>query len=139
MGEKMDRHQRFLNAAFEISITVKPVTKQGARLAALITYKGRVLAVGTNRKKSHPFQSKYRKNDNAIYLHAETDAIKKALREKDDLSKCILYIARARGSEKYGFNPGKASPCIGCMRAIVDFGIKNVYYTTNETGAYERL
>ncbi|MAE82165.1 MAG: hypothetical protein CMB80_05485 [Flammeovirgaceae bacterium] len=135
----MDKHQRFLNAAFEISTTVLPVTKQGARLAALIVYKGKVLSVGTNRKKSHPFQNRYRKNDSAIYLHAETDAIKKALREKDDLSKCTLYIARARGSEKYGFNPGLARPCVGCMRAIVDFGIRKVFYTTNEIGVYEEL
>lgn len=135
----MDKNQRFLNAAFEIATTVTPVSRQGARLAALVVYKGKVLAVGTNHRKTHPFQSKYGKNIKSIYLHAETNAIKKSLREKKDLSKCILYIARARGSQKNGYQPGKAKPCVGCMRAIVDFNIKKIYYTTNNRNEYEEL
>ena len=35
--------------------------------------------------------------------------------------------------------PEWACPCSGCKRAIAQFGLKRVIYTTNETGKYEVL
>lgn len=32
-----------------------------------------------------------------------------------------------------------ARPCLSCMAAIKDIGIKDIYYTTNDGYSYERL
>lgn len=111
------------------------------KLAAAIVYRNRIISVGMNSMKSHPLQAKYAKNKEAIYLHAEIAAIKNSLRELnvDDLSKCDIYISRVKKekpfSNKYVW--GLAAPCSGCRRAIAEFGLRKVVYTTNETGKYE--
>jgi deoxycytidylate deaminase len=110
-----------------------------AKVAACIVQKNSALKIGVNRKKSHPFQAKYARNKDSIYLHAETQAIVNALRflSLDELLKTDLYICRMKninGNMVYGL----AKPCDGCMRAITEFGIKNVYFTTDE-GKIEKL
>ena len=113
------------------------------RFAAAVVYRNKIISIGYNRKKSHPFQAKYAKNADAIYLHAEIHAIKNALREisVEDLSKCELYITRVKKPESHSnhFVWGLAKPCCGCQRAIAEFGIKRTVYTTDETGTYEVL
>lgn len=85
--------------------------------------------------KSHPFQLQYSKNKDAIYLHAEIAAIKNAFRILDlkDFKYTSLYICRvkkfARGSD---WMFGMAKPCAGCQKAIAEFDIRNVFYTTGE-------
>ena len=110
----------------------------GARASAVLALRGRIIAFGTNQRKSHPFQAEYGKNPEAIYLHAEINAIKNALRmgyTVDDLRKATLYIARAKKAGPVPADPfiwGLAKPCTGCRRCIADFGIKRVLYTTDE-------
>jgi deoxycytidylate deaminase len=53
---------------------------QLARLAAALVYRNEIIAMGTNKNKTHPFQKKYASNADAIFLHAEIDAICNALR-----------------------------------------------------------
>jgi len=71
-----------------------------------------------------------------IYLHAEIDAIKNALRliDQDQLSKCDLYIVRVKrkSSKDRAFVYGLAKPCPGCKRAIANFNLRNVFYTEDE-------
>jgi len=113
------------------------------RFAAAVVYRNKIVSVGYNRKKSHPFQAKYAKNSEAIFLHAEVHAIKNALREipVEDLSKCELYITRVKRprSHSEGFIWGLSKPCPGCERAIAEFGIKRTIYTCDEIGNYEVL
>ena len=113
------------------------------RFAAAITYRNKIVSIGFNHKKSHPFQKKYAKNSEAIFLHAEVHAIKNALREMPiaDLSKCELYITRVKRpiSHSESFIWGLSKPCSGCQRAIAEFGIKRTIYTCDETGNYEVL
>jgi len=110
------------------------------KFAAAVVYRNRIISVGMNSMKSHPLQAKYGKNKEAIFLHAEIAAIRNALRELevDELSKCEIYIARVKKekpfSKKYIW--GLAAPCSGCRRAIAEFGLKRVIYTTNEHGKY---
>ena len=113
------------------------------RFAAAIVYRNKIVSVGFNHRKSHPFQAKFAKNSEAIYLHAETHAIKNALREipVGDLSKCELYISRVKkpqAGDKH-FVWGLSKPCSGCERAIAEFGIKRTIYTCDEVGNYEVL
>jgi tRNA(Arg) A34 adenosine deaminase TadA len=114
----------------------------GAKLAAAIVYKNKIVSVGVNSMKSSPLQAKYATNkDLSIYLHAEISAIKNALRQIDveDFKKVSLYVCRVKydiltNSIVYGL----AKPCSGCMRAIFEFDIKKVYYTL-ETEGWDQL
>jgi len=113
------------------------------RFAAAVVYRNKIISIGYNRRKSHPFQAKFAKNPEAIFLHAEVHAIKDALRDisVEDLAKCELYITRVKkpAAGDNHFVWGLAKPCCGCQRAIVEFGIKRTIYTCDEIGNYEVL
>lgn len=103
-----------------------------ARICAVVLdRKGNVLSVGVNQAKSHPMQAQYGKNEHAIYLHAEIDAIKNALKKigRNSLRQCTMLICRRKFNENGEFIYGLAKPCDGCVKAIQDFGIKEVIYT----------
>ena len=111
-----------------------------AKLAAAVVIKNEIISIGFNRRKSHPFQAQYQTNDKQIYLHAETDAINRALKyiSKEDLKKATLYVARV----KYRDNKTKkaiwaeSKPCSGCQKAIDSHGIKSVVHTHSEGYKY---
>ena len=131
------RHSRHINLLSEISIHIKPVAQ--ARIAASVVYQNNIISIGFNQDKTHPFQKRYGKNDDAIYLHAETHAIKNAINKIDleKFSNSILYICRVKIYKKK-FVFGLAKPCDGCMKAISTFNIKKVYYTL-DNGGYDLL
>jgi tRNA(Arg) A34 adenosine deaminase TadA len=134
-----NNHQKFLTLLSKVAVTVPPVAQ--ARLASAVVYKGDVVAIGINRRKTHPFQAKYGKNSDSIYLHSETQAILLALKQLSlkELAKSTLYICRMKyeSSAKEKFIFGLSKPCVGCQRAIAEFGIQNVIYSS-EIG-YEKL
>lgn len=101
------------------------------KLAAAITYKKQILTIGLNSTKTHPLQYAYGKNRFATSLHAEIDAIRKALKimSAEQLSKCDMYILRVKRDEDGDWIRAMAKPCPGCQRAIADHGIRRVYYT----------
>ena len=115
-----------------------------ARLCAAIVYKNRIVAYGFNSLKSHPFQSRYSRNSDSIYLHAETDCIYRAVRrlDVDDLKRATLYVARVKRVSPLTTElvSGLAKPCTGCMRAIVQHQIRKVVFTldSDELGVYNR-
>ena len=124
-----------LNTLFEIAKDLDPAGH--AKLVAAIYIKNELIAVGWNQFRTSPLAAKYGKNDKAIYLHAEIHAIKQALRQVsvDQLArgKTTLYICRAKKLAPGGkFVWGLSKPCIGCLRAIIDFGIKRVVYSLDE-------
>jgi deoxycytidylate deaminase len=131
------RHSRYINTLSQIAINVEPVAQ--ARIAAGIVYRNNLISIGVNRSKTHPFQKRYCKNKDAIYLHAETDAIKNSINKIDleKFSNSILYICRVKIYKKK-FVFGLAKPCDGCMKAISTFNIKKVYYTL-DNGGYDLL
>lgn len=101
----------------------------GARIVSAIVLKNKIIAYGFNQKKSHPFQKKYSKNKDCIYLHAEVDAIKNALREvpSEVLSKCTIYVARAKKASRNGpYVLGTSTPCSGCMKCIMSYKIGGI-------------
>lgn len=113
-----------------------------ARIASALVYKNEILSIGTNRNKTHPLQGRYAKHEEAIYLHAEIDAIANALRRYDaeTVAKSKLYVYRCKWSNNNNslITQGLAKPCEGCMRAIVAFDIKHVCYSLEDEG-YEWL
>lgn len=130
-------NQGILNTLFKVA-AANPTASE--KMAAAIVYRNKIVSVGINSMKSHPLAAKFSKNEHAIFLHAEIAAIKNALREVevDDLSKCDIYIARVKKekpfTKKYVY--GLAKPCIGCERAIAEFGLKRVVYTCDD-GTHE--
>lgn len=113
---------------------------QREKLAAAVVCRNKIISIGINSMKSHPMAAKYGKNEHAVYLHAEVAAIKNALREidVDDFSKCDIYITRVKKEAPFTkkFVWGLAKPCVGCERAIAEFGLKRTIYTCDD-GDYE--
>ena len=101
----------------------------GSRMAAAIVCRNRLIAVGRNSMKSSPMQKTWGRNPDSIFLHAEIDAIRNSLRSLDvsDFRRCDLYVCRVRKNNSTGLS----RPCGGCSRAIVNFGIRRVYYSTD--------
>lgn len=108
--------------------------------SALILYKNEIISVGFNRIKSHPFQKKYAKANEAIFLHAEISAIKQSLRRISlkELSKSTMYVARIRLNNENKPHFMYSKPCDGCMRAISEFDIRKVFYT-EDGGIFNQL
>lgn len=106
----------------------------GAKVVAALDYKGN-LYFGFNSEKTHPFQKKFAKKPEAIFLHAEIDAIRNGLKYLtiDQVSKSTLYIARVKRPhhKSKDYVAGHAKPCSGCAACITKFAIKKVYYTVD--------
>ncbi len=113
-----------------------------ARLASAIVINSRIVSFGTNKMKSHPFQKKYGKNSAAIFSHSEINGIRNALRyvDADDLRKASLYTVRVKHPASYdrSYIYANAKPCIGCMRAIMEFKLRKVFWT-NDDGDIEMM
>lgn len=121
------RNERYLRTLRQIAET----SNERAKLAAAVVVDNEIVGLGVNRMKTHPMQAMFRKNNHAIYIHAEIDAIAKAVKalRTKDLSRATLYIARVKKDRKDNWVDGLAKPCKGCMQAIASFGIKKVIWT----------
>jgi deoxycytidylate deaminase len=135
---KDTKHTRYLNILSKLATDIANPVGGNARLAACIVYRNDIVSFGINEMKSHPFQAKYGKNKDSVYLHAETSAIKNALRyiSTDDLEKSTLYICRVKYSDqkKNQLVFGLSKPCSGCFRCINAFNIRNVVYSLDKNG-----
>lgn len=95
------------------------------KMAAFIfTADGRIIA-GQNKRKTHPLQAQWGNNAQAIFLHAEIDALVQAIRYGIDLHDATCYVARVN---KRG-HAALAKPCAGCMGALIHFGISDIRWT----------
>lgn len=124
---------KYIEMLDKLAQTIEPVG--AARIASCLVYKRDIISFGFNKLKSHPMQSKYGKNSEAIYLHSEIDCVINFLRNNhvDLLSKCTLYISRAKfsNSKRKTFIRGLAKPCLGCSKCISAFNIKRTVFTTD--------
>lgn len=128
------KHDKIMNILSASAYAIEPVAS--ARIAACIVLKNKIISFGYCQKKTHPLQKKYGKNNECVYLHAEIDAIRNALNFYDisDLKKATLYVCRVKSDSKNHKKMvlGLAKPCCGCQRAIANFELKNVIYSTEE-------
>ena len=134
----VSRDLRIMNFLRRQAIDVAPVGS--ARIAAAVSFRNEIISLGHCQKRTHPFQARFSKNPEAIYLHAETNAISNALNHlrKRDLERASLYVYRVKRPSKDSeeFIDGLAKPCAGCMRAILAFNLNKVVYSTEEDGKY---
>tara|TARA_R100000008_G_scaffold40816_1_gene23443 strand:+ start:1977 stop:2324 length:348 start_codon:yes stop_codon:yes gene_type:complete len=88
--------------------------------AAIYSKKGKLISSGWNKHKTHPkFGSFLFKN-----LHAEGDALIKALKTRKSLKGSYIVVYRKRGN--------RAKPCSCCENMLREAGIEKVYYTDGE-------
>lgn len=109
-------------------------------VGCVAVYHGQVISIGCNSNKTHPMQkhyNKYREKSDMLIpkLHAEINCISQLKHLDINFSKVKLYIYRIRKDQPYGM----ARPCSSCMAAIKDLGIRDIYYTTNDGFAYEKI
>lgn len=127
------KQEKFCSSLFALACDNHNKTR--GRLVAAVVYKNQIISYGFNSKKSHPFVIPFQKNKDAIYLHAETDAIKNALKmvSVEQLSKCDLYVIRAKQTSPTNKTMvyGISKPCNGCSKCINTFGLRSVIYSTD--------
>ena len=109
-------------------------------VGCVAVYQGQVIGLGCNCNKTHPIQKKYnryRKPSDSMLpkLHAEISCLNQIKHLNINFSKVKLYIYRIRKDQPFGM----ARPCPSCMAAIRDLGIRNIYYTTTDGYAHEKL
>lgn len=105
------------------------------RIAAAIVYKNRIMSIGYNQWKTHPFQAEYGKNEHAIWFHAETHAINNALKRmtERELKKSTMVVVRVKKDDDLKDTFGLAKPCRGCQKCIEEHQLKSVIYTVDST------
>ena len=134
------RHEKVINQLFTLASDHPKVAK--AKIAAALVYKNDIIAYGFNQYKDFKFAQPFKKNPHKVGVCAEVDCIRNAYQNMfsyDIFKKSTLYVVRSKMTGSGGDNVwGIAKPCAGCERCISFFGIKKVYYTTDE-GTYEQL
>lgn len=129
-------YRYFMKARKVASVSDYPKIHVGC----IAVYQGQVLALGCNSNKTHPvqkFYNRFREDSSALLpkLHAEINCINQLKGLNINFSKVKLYIYRIGNDRDFRM----ARPCPSCMAAIKDFGIRDIYYTTNDGYVYERL
>ena len=102
----------------------------------------KILSIGFNTERTHPLQKKYNAYrdmncDKFIIhkLHAEVACLYPLIDSDINWGKISLYIYRIRNDSPHG----NARPCPACMQMIKEFGIKHIYFTTDDGYSYECL
>jgi len=130
---------RIQSLLFETALATPRVGS--GKLASAIIYRGNIISVGFNQNKTHPMQLKWMVNPKRTTLHAEVNAIVRASRVlgEYEFSRSSIYVARVKKEEIRGnWMYGMAKPCAGCMRCIISFGIRELWYSTDD-GDFDRL
>lgn len=117
------------------------------KTGCVITYKKHIISMAHNNDKTSPMQKKYNRyrhfnHHNLVQhkVHAEISALNKIpypLGIQITWSKVNVYVARIAPGLKNGL--GYSRCCPSCLAAIKDIGIKNIFYTTEDGIAYERI
>ena len=127
--------RRYFNKARNVA-TISDYRK--IHVGCVAVYQGQVIGLGCNCNKTHPVQKKYnryRKDSMLPKLHAEISCLNQIKHLDINFSKVKLYIYRIRKDQPFGM----ARPCPSCMAAIRDLGVRNIFYTTNDGYAHEKL
>lgn len=129
---------RYINITKEIS-KLSPFRKY--KIGCILVYKKQIIATGYNSYKTHPLQKVYdieRYSEeciNAHSLHAEMQALLQIRKLPLDKSKITCYTVRVNRRGEYR----NSRPCKSCIKALMDFGIRRLIYSTDDGIAEETL
>jgi deoxycytidylate deaminase len=112
-----------LNRIFTLARNASHLSDYKIKIGAVLIRNGNPIAVGFNKNKTHP---KYRFN-----IHAEMSAILSTNGQEDSRGD-TMFIFR----ETADGVPGMSRPCLDCIASLRSYGVKRVYYTTNEAPFY---
>ena len=131
-------HKAYFKAAKSMSeLSDFPRVKVGC----VAVYKHKVISSGCNSYVTNPLQKRYNRfrfdTDATLHSkHAELDCLLAIINRRDiDFSRVSLYIYRQYKSGE----PGMARPCESCLNLIRDLGIRNVYYTGDNSYINEEI
>lgn len=111
------------------------------KLGCIAVLGNKIISVGFNTMKTHPTQQIYNKyrdiggNEVIHRLHAETMCLLPLRNLNIDFNKIDLYIYRICKSREHGLS----RPCCSCVEFIKELNIKNIFYTTDNGFAHEKL
>ena len=111
------------------------------KIGAVVVYKHKIISSGKNSYKTNPLQKKYNKyrfkeDAGRHCLHAEINALLPLIGRDDiDFSHVSLYIYR---QYKNG-DLAMCRCCESCMALIRSLGIRNIYYTGDNSYISEEL
>mgnify|MGYP003122310128 CR=1 FL=1 len=109
----MPRHQRFERIA---RTQVVKSTVPRYNLSAMIVKGGRIVARGVNRMS----------RDRSV--HAEVAALSQMIRRKANPEGAEIHVYRFLADGSYGL----AKPCQECQKALLEAGIKRVWYSNDD-------
>lgn len=112
------------------------------KIGSVLVYKNKVISVGWNCRKSHPYQkilNKHRPNFNVDkynnFLHSELNCLLKVKDLDINWSKAYMFVYR---EDKYG-NFANCKPCKSCELALINQGIRKVFYTNKNGYNYIKI
>lgn len=105
------------------------------KVVSFLIYKGKIVNFGVNSSKTSPMQFYYRKKTKLATIenfldkeHAEINCLRRTYFGDFNIRDIELVVISKRHNGSYRL----ARPCPTCMGAIRDYGIRKVWYTTNE-------
>ena len=118
-------------------------TRSAPAIGAVAIYKGSLVAEAWNTNKTSPLQARYniyrfRDADTPDKAHCETQLCQRLRwRFGDNIKwdKVEIYLYR----EYKDGNLAPSRPCKSCMAMLKDFGIKKIYYTTEDGYVEEKF
>lgn len=116
---------RLANKLFFVSRQSPKICK--SRCVAAVVKNRKIVAIGKNSLNSTKLSRRFKKNDYALYEHAEISAIKKGIRTGKHFD--TIFVVRAIYKDGF-WRLADAKPCPGCEGAIKHFNIRNVFYSS---------
>lgn len=110
------------------------------KIGCCAVYKHKIISSGCNSVKTNPKQKHlnvYRFNaDTPATIHAELACLLPLMNRKDiEFSDMSLYIYREHKSKELALS----RPCASCEALIKSLGIRNIYYTGNQSYISEEI
>lgn len=134
MREDDDIYQGHINKLKEYTQKETPQDTEvpfQKHVAMIIGPRGRTLSLGRNKLKTHPIQAYWAKRlgkDHKIYLHAETDALIKAMNKHggpESVHDTDILVVRFN---KDG-DTVSSKPCIICRHMLQAHGLRHIFHT----------
>lgn len=109
--------------------------KQRCRHFSFIMDGNRILSIGFNKPKTHPYNLKFNyinkqkdKISEIVGTHSEMNAVLKHGRE--NCKNLILVNTRINRNDELDYS----KPCSGCLEMVNSLGFKKIYYSNRENG-----